>query len=389
MTESDNMLYESSISCYICRRSFSEDNESFFKVRDHCHLTGDFRGAAHKVCNLNLKQPKFIPVIFHNLKGYDAHLILQNITKEMGKIDCIPNNEEKYISFTIDKLRFIDSFAFLSSSLETLVNNISNKGDDDSKFCNMKDEFNDNTKLMLRKGLYFYDYATDFKIFDETDIPTRDIFYNKLNNENISESDYNHVINVWKTFNIKNKGEYHDLYLKTDVLLLADVFEEFRNKCFNVYELDPCYYYTLPGYAWDIALKISNVNLELITDVDHYLMIEKGKRGGISMISNRYAKANNKYCKDYDKNKETNYIIDLDANNLYGWGMCQYLPTGGFQLFNVNDDDDIEYISEFTVQKILSIIEDSNLGYFLKVDLEYPKELHNLHNDYPVAPENI
>ena len=185
---------------------------------------------------------------------------------------------------------------------------------------------------------------------------------------------------MWNTFSLKNMGEYHDLYLKSDVLLLADVFENFRKTCLEYYKLDPCHYFTSPGLSWDAMLKMTNIKLELITDIDMFQFIEKGLRGGISYIANRYGKANNKYMKEYDEKAPSKYIMYLDANNLYGWAMSQYLPTGGFRWMTQKQIDKID---------LTKYEEDSGKGLILEVDLEYPEELHDLHNDYPLAPEKV
>ena len=175
-------------------------------------------------------------------------------------------------------------------------------------------------------------------------------------------------------------GEYHNLYLESDILLLADVFENFRKTCLQYYKLDPCHYFTSPGLSWDAMLKMTNIKLELMTDIDMFQFIEKGMRAGISYISNRYGKANNKYMKIYDDKAPSKYIMYLDANNLYGWAMSQYLPTGGFRWMTKNQIDKID---------LRKYKEDSNKGLILEVDLEYPKELHDLHNDYPLGPEKV
>ena len=173
-------------------------------------------------------------------------------------------------------------------------------------------------------------------------------------------------------------GDYHDHYSKKDVLLLADVFEKFIDTCLKFYGLDPCHYFSSPGLSWDAMLKMTGIKLEKISDIDKYLFIEKGLRGGISYIAKRYAKANNKYTKNYDPKKLSTFITYLDMNNLYGWAMSEYLPYGGFEwLKNVGGFD------------VNSINEKHEIGYFLKVDLEYPNELHELHNDYPLAPEKL
>ena len=167
--------------------------------------------------------------------------------------------------------------------------------------------------------------------FDETTLPAKKAFYSKLNLENISDEHYLHAQKVWEVFEIRNLGEYHNLYGQTDTLLLADVFENFRNKCIEIYGLDPVYFVSAPGLAWQACLKKTGVKLELLTDIDMLLMVEKGTRGGICQATHRYAKANNKYMKNCDKNIESSYIEYLDANNLYGWAMSQKLPVEGFK----------------------------------------------------------
>ena len=147
--------------------------------------------------------------------------------------------------------------------------------------------------LLLQKGVYPYEYMDSFDRFQEAELPPIGKFYSSLSNESISKKDYQHAQEVWKTFNRKNLGDYHDLYLKTDVSLLADVFQTFRRTCMNAYKLHPLHYYTTPGLSWDALLKYTGIELELLADYDQYLSIAKGTRGGISMISKRYAKANN------------------------------------------------------------------------------------------------
>ena len=161
--------------------------------------------------------------------------------------------------------------------------------------------------------------------------------------------------------------------------MLADVFEKFIGTCLKYYVLDPCYYFSSPGLSWDAMLKMTDViKLEKISDIDKYLFIEKGSRGGISYIAKRYAKANNKYMSNYDPEKPLTFITHLHKNNLYGWSMSEYLPYGEFKWLKNVDRFDVN-----------SINEKSDIGYTLEVDLEYPDELHELHNDYPLASENL
>ena len=163
-------------------------------------------------------------------------------------------------------------------------------------------------------------------------LPSIDKFYSKLNMSGISKEDHEHALNIWNKFELKNMGDYHDLYLKTDVVLLANVFESFRKVCIDNYGLDPAHFYTAPGLAWKACLKKTGINLELLQDPDMLLMFERGIRGGITQSVHRWAIVNNPYMGyEYDTSKPTEYLQYLDANNLYGWAMSQLLPTGEFK----------------------------------------------------------
>ena len=390
MTKDDEKEFQKAKECHICDKRYTEKD---IRVRDHCHTTGQYRGSAHQECNLKLRvNPTEIKihVIFHNLRGYDSHFIMQEIgeivkkhtyTNKKGEkcqmnINAIPNNMEKYMSFMLgNHLTFIDSFQFMSSSLEKLVCNLPKES---LKYTSQKFK-GKKLDLMSQKGVYPYDFMDSFDKFNEK-LPPKEKVYSILNDKHISDKDYKHAQNVWNTFSLKNMGEYHDLYLKSDILLLADVFENFRKTCLKYYKLDPCHYFTSPGLSWDAMLKMTGIELELMTDVDMFQFIEKGMRGGISYIANRYGKANNKYMKTYDKKAPSKYIMYLDANNLYGWAMSQYLRTSGFRWMTKNQIDKID---------LAKYKEDSNKGLILEVDLEYPKELHNLHNDYPIGPKKV
>ena len=352
--------YNEETKCWICKGEFDDKDKNKEKVKDHCHYTGRYRGAAHNECNLNYRKPNFTPVVFHNLSGYDSHLFIKNLGFSEGNIDCIPNNEEKYISFSkkiqvksytkkvkneegepVEKeikvyhtIRFIDSFKFMATSLEKLVNNLPKDDCINLGLYYSGDKFN----LLARKGVYPYEYTDSLEKLKETTLPPKEAFYSRLNVEGISDEDYAHAQKVWKTFKMEYFKDYHELYNKVDVLLLADVFENFRNICLKNYELDPAHYYTAPGLTWDAALKITGINLELLSDIDMLLMVEKGIRGGVSMVSNRYGKANNKYMGDkFNSDEPSKYIQYLDANNLYGWAMSKSLPTHGFKWMKTSE----------------------------------------------------
>ena len=184
---------------------------------------------------------------------------------------------ERDISFTLGKARFLDSLNFMNEGLSKLVDNLAAEGD--QHFHHIKNHFSDpnHRKLLLRKGVYPYEWMDSMEKMEHTSLPPKESFYSTLTLSHISDEDYTHAQNVWRTFNMKTMGDYHDLYLLTDVLLLADCFENFRSTCIEFYGLDPAHYFTTPGLSWDAALKMTMVKLELLTDIDMHLMIEKGK----------------------------------------------------------------------------------------------------------------
>ena len=185
--------------------------------------------------------------------------------------------------------------------------------------------------LLLRKGVYPYEYMDSWERFVETSSPDKDAFCSSLNMEDITDIDYRHAKRVFKNLNNKNLVDYHDLYVQSDTLFLANLFENFRNKCIEIYELGPAHFLSAPGLAWQACLKKTEVKLELLTNVDMLLMVEKGNRDGICHAIHKYGKTNNKYIKNYDKNKESSFLDYLDANKLYGWKMSQKLPVDGFK----------------------------------------------------------
>ena len=215
--------------------------------------------------------------------------------------------------------------------------------------------------------------------FNETSLPPKESFYRELNLEDITDKDYSHAKKVWDVFEMENLGEYHDLYVQSDTLLLADVFEKFLETCIEIYQLDPAHFLSAPGLAWQACLKKTRVNLELLSDYDMLLMIESGIRGGICQSIHRYAGANNKYMKNYNKAIPSSYLMYLDANNLYGWAMCKKLPVSNF----IWSDD----LSKYNENFIKNYNKNSDYGSILEVDIEYPKTLWGLHKDLPFLSE--
>ena len=382
LTKEQLKEYKHKTRCHICFAPFRQGNR---KVRDHCHYSGIYRGAAHSLCNLQYKIPSYISVIFHNLAGYNAHLSIKELAKCGSRMGVIAKNIKDYISFSvsvevgnyIDKngqekpkeidLRFIDSIKFMSSSLDSLVNNLACRN---NKFFGFEDYSDPQYELLIRKGIYSYEYMDNWDCFTETTLPPKSSFYSKLNMSGVSDQDYEHTCKVWRDFGIRKLGEYHDLYLKTDVILLANIFKAFRKVCLDNYGLDPAHFYTAPGLAWHTCLKKTKIRLELLLDPDMLLMFERGIRVGIPQSVHRWAKANNPYMgSEYKPDEPTRYLQYLDAHNLYGWTMSQPLPTGGFRWVDVRPEE----ISE--------LAKDKDKGYLLGVDVAYPKKLHDYHND--------
>ena len=307
--------------CCIYKKEFDMNYKKNYKVRDHCHYAGKYRGAAHNICNLRYKIPKEVPVVFHNGSTYDYHFKTKELVKEFeGNFECLSENTEKYITFSVPikkkienknieityKIKFIDSYRFMSMSLSKLIDN-SSEGLHDNKCldcqccldsiktkneklilkcfnCKTYYEKNFNKDLikwfastyefcnkdlnkfilLLRKGVYPYEYRDNWERFNETSLPNKKSFYSNLNKENIDDIDYGHGNSVFKRFNFKNLGEYHDLYVQNDTLLQADVFENFRDMCFKVYELDPAHFLSLPGLAWQACLKKNTHKIRII-----------------------------------------------------------------------------------------------------------------------------
>jgi len=360
--------------CAECDRRFAD-----IKVRDHCHVTGKYRGAACGPCNLKMRvtENTRIPVVLHNLKGYDSHFIMQAIGKtenvKKNLITCIGQTNEKYVTFSLGSLRFIDSLQFLASSLDKLAKSLTKNEYSITDLYSKHD-------ILKRKGVYPYEWIQSCAQFEETSLPKIEDFYSRLRAESITKDEYEHAHKVWSECGCKTFGDYHDLYLKSDVLLLADIFEAFRKTSLKHYGLDPAHYLTSPALSWDAMLKTTRVELEYIQDIDMYMFFERGTRGGISMVAKRYSKANNKYVKGYDKSKPSKYISYIDANNLYGWAMSQFLPTGKFRWLSPEESS--------AFQERLSP-EESNKGYVIECDITYPENLHELHNDYPLACESM
>ena len=230
--------------------------------------------------------------------------------------------------------------------------------------------------MLLRKGVYPYSYIDSFDKFKEG-LPPIEKFHNDLKDEPCSTEDYQHVQEMWKEFGMQNLGDLCDVYTQSDTLLLADIISEYRTECWTNFELDPLHYYTAPGLAFDSALKLSGAKLEYLKEISMYQFFEQSIRGGVSVISKRFAKANNKHLPDYDPLKPSNYLWYVDANNLYGAGLLEKQPISNFTWSSLTKEDIINYDHN------------SDIGYFVECDLSIPNNLHDKFNCFPIAAEPL
>ena len=365
-----------------------------YKVADHDHFDGAFRGAAHNVCNLNRRKFSKIPCFFHNFTGYDCHLIVKHLAGSGYKPKVIAKAMEKYMYLGINRIDFKDSLQFLPNSLEQLTKNLREKdGKNYEKFPHLWTYFKDkwghlhesNFDLITRKLHYPYSYISNESIFLEKCPPDITKFKSDLQNQDLNAEEYDSFLHLWNTFGLKNIGDLHDLYVEVDVLLLADCFEKFRTFSLKNYKLDPVHFLTAPALSWDSALLHTEAKLEIPTDPDIHIFIDKGIRGGISFVGNPHAKAFNKYITKTNESNEEDYIMFFDVNNQYGAAMSEYLPTDGFEWDLSFNNMSVEEQTEF----ILALKDDSPTGYIFQCDLEYPHNLHDLHDKFPMCPENL
>ena len=379
ISELDVIKFENTDCCFMCKKNFSE-NPYIYKVRDHDHLNGHFRYVLCNSCNLtHAKTYKDVYVFFHGLSNYDSHFIIQQLQHfPSSSIRIIPKTSEKYLSFSLGNLYFKDSYQFLGASLAQLANNLKKKGREYFKCMAYFIKNSKKREVFFRKGVFPYSYINSPEVLNETTLPAKEKFTSDLTDLAISDEEYKFALHVWEIFECKTIKDYMEVYLLCDVMLLADVFENFRSNCLSDYEIDPSYYFSTPHFTFDAFLRKSDVSLELLTDINQYLFLSQGIRGGLSVISQRYSVANHKSLSFYDKNKPSVHILYLDANNLYGRAMLDYLPCGNFEW--------VTELDQLKLQYFLKVPDDSCTGYIIECDFDYPIHLHNFHCDYPLAP---
>jgi hypothetical protein len=389
----------SPVICWLCEQTFDEDADY---VRDHCHFTGEFLGWAHNECNLARKIPNFIPIVAHNASNYDWHLLLEHLKVEGDeKISVIPVTDELYISFTLsvvvdnfiddngcmkkiyEHLRFIDSYRFTLTSLSNLAENLPK-----NKFSILEDYFirqrnqdPNNVNLLKRKAFYPYSYITSFDTFDETQLPALSNWTDSLSGGavKITQKDLDHAQLVFNIFKCATLGDYSDLYVITDTLILASAFEFFRETCYQNYGLDVLCYYSASNLSGAAFMKLTGATVELLSEREHLDFVERSIRGGIcSSFTQRLFIPNNPSLPNYDPSEDTTYGFFADANSLYGGVMQEFpLPIRDYSFVELNLDD------------ILNIPSDSEYGYLIEVDFFYPPEVFDLFRDCPPAAEKL
>ena len=357
--------FQQSKVCWLCERKLDgEDN-----VRDHDHLTGKYRGAAHNKCNLNCKKKSssFVPIFFYNFSGYDCHLIFEELLTSAYNlklpINIIPKSMENYVSVQVGCLRFLNSYRFLSSSLQKLITSLND-------FPYMQNEgLTDD--LFKKKLAYPYEKFNLNNLHEPLNL-TKEDYWSTLTQSHPCEDDIKRTQQLIDTYNITTAQELTELYLKMDVLQLTDVFENFVEKSTLEYGINPLYSYSLPGYTWKAGLKLTKIKLDYIKCKELLLLLENNIRGGISSVMGpRFIESN-----------ENTKLLYIDANNLYGWAMSQYLPTSEFEKLQPPEG----YILEQIVEDLRFIPDNNEFGYFIECDLEYPAESKEKTENFPLCP---
>ena len=378
LTDQDRESFEASQVCAMCQRKFTLFN---FKVRDHDHISGKYRWALCNSCNLNHAKPKYeVNIFFHGLSNYDSHFLIQELDKiEATDIRIIPKTSEKFLSFSVDNVRFKDTYSFLDASLAVLVENLLTKGKEAFRILQHFIPCAEKRELFFQKGVFPYSYMKSVEVLTEKSLPAISAFTSDLTGQGITEGEYAFAQKVWHVFNCKTLQDYMEVYLLADVLLLADVYENFRTRCLGSYQLDPAHYFSTPHLTLDAFLKSSKMTLDLLSDVNAYRLFTHGLRGGLSLVCHRYSQANHPQIREtFDPASIPSYIYYLDANNLYGKCMTWPLPYSDF--FWMERD----FLQE---EFIMRIPPEGEMGCILACDFEYPASLHDLHEDYPLAPE--
>ncbi|CAL8104538.1 unnamed protein product [Orchesella dallaii] len=403
----DNENYDfSDEECYLCKIKFGatpkEDdvNREVDKLADyivlhHLHVPGyEALGFTHNSCNLKARIRQQFTVFCHNFTGYDSHLIMTAAKKHIVKqSELMGQNSERITSFTVNNLlRFVDSLSFFGGmGLDRVVESL-----DKSDFDILKQEIfkryqrdidpitDEDVKLLLRKGAYPYKYMNAWARFKEKQLPPIECFYNDLSDEPMDPKIYANAQKVFERFQIKDLGEWHDLYVFLDVLLFTCCLISLREEMFSSFDLCVTHYVSLPQYTMDACLKHTKECIETIQDQDIYMYLERGIRGGFTTCGDtKAAQANNEFCPWYESSKPKSWLLYLDKNNLYGYGLSSELPIGGYKWLS---EEELAEVNRDCTGHLKRLIGKEKYGEFLEVSIEYPEELHDRFNSFPPVP---
>ena len=374
MTQAQEADFRCAKVCYMCQRVKNK------LVRDHDHFTGRYMGPACVKCNMARRVKKtFLPVVFHNLRGYDMHHIIKYAAGEMNGWELFPiaQTSEKFLALIVHlqsstvALRFIDSLQFLNSSLAKLVSNLEPH---EMQFTSANTTIPDLIKSS--KGIFPYSYAKDFRsLLMCESLPPKSAFFNILTQRvDVSDADYMQAQQAWVAAKCRNLCDYMMMYLKLDVHQLADVFQTFRKTAMSEDSLDPLHFFSIPGLSWSSAFKMradqGEEAIDLLQDVEMYQFFEHGIRGGMTFINKHYTRA--------DENTQLLYI---DINNLYGWALSQRLPCSDFEWIV-----DHSKLSQLLENLPSMDTENAHIGYVMEVDLHIPEKWHDFLDQLPPAP---
>jgi hypothetical protein len=380
ISSTDRELLLQTTHCHIC--GFEMTN--CVKVIDHDHLTGKVVGVAHNECNLRRRERKHLTVFCHNFSGFDSHFLIQCLAKDpscIEDIDALPSNNQKFKMITLNRnIRMLDSLAFTQTGLDKLVNQLRLSG---CSFNLMNDivDSNGEKELLLRKGVFPYSAATSVdRLYAMTECPAKEVFFDELSESHIDNEDYNHFIKVWETFKPKNMMEYAVIYCKTDVRLLAEAVFDMREKIWADFGLDICAYLSLPMLSKDMWLKHTGQSLDLLYDQEMAFLCMQNIRGGLCFINQRSAGKGSLH-EEKEAAVKKGHLIYLDVTNLYGKAMMMALPHSDFRWMNQEEVDNFVPLRDIDLT--------GDRGFILEVDLEYPEELHEAHQSFPLAPEKF
>ena len=355
--------------CHICEKPFLYDD---IRTRDHCHVFSDYLGPAHQGCNLNRNKYLRIPLFSHGGSNYDMHLFTKVLNaKHCDYLKITPKTSEKYSTIYMNNYIFLDSTQFLPSSLDDLVNTLKNSGGE-FKILEKSNLFKTEKQknLLLRKGVMCYDYMQSHIQLSNSTLPSHDEFFSVLKGEDISEEDYEHARNVYESFECKSMIDYLMIYNILDTYLLAECVMDFRNMAYTEFKLDPLQYVSLPSFSMDAFLYKSKEEIELMTDLNMILMIEAAIRGGMSFVSERYAKETKEMSlREFDRLSEaeklkTCKILYIDRNSLYGESQCLPVPCADYRWLTRDEIKGIDWRKTDA---------STNTGFILECDLRYEK----------------